>query len=137
LILPKFDKIKVVMWGKGHDKVALQRLTSEYCIEVSSTGIWLYECGFLGARPDRLVGDNAIVEVKCPLSSRYDLIDVLSGKSGHVVKLDSGNCVVNKNHPHYHQIQGQLHLTKRVLCCFVLWTTESMIVLNVPIEPSW
>lgn len=135
---PKLDKIKVVMWGKGHEKVALQRLTSEYGIKVSPTGIWLHECGFLGATRDGLVGDNAIVEVKCPYSFRNDdLIDVLSEKSDYVVKFDRGDCVVNKNHPYYHQIQGQLHLTKRVLCYFVLWSTKSMVVLNVLIEPSW
>lgn len=69
------------------------------------------ECGFVehptvamsGASPDGLIGDDGLVEIKCPNSATH--IDTLLGKS-----------VPAKYH---HQIQWQLACTGRAWCDFV------------------
>lgn len=42
-----------------------------------------------------------------------------------------------ENHPYWHQVQGQLHITDRSLCYFVVWTTKEAIVIPIPKDPAW
>ncbi|CAG9763629.1 unnamed protein product [Ceutorhynchus assimilis] len=56
------DGIKSIQWGRHHEKDGLNYLKENHQLEVKPTGIWLTCSGLLGASPDGLVGDDAIVE---------------------------------------------------------------------------
>jgi len=65
--------------------------------EVRATGLWIHKKSFIGASPDGLVGENGLVEVKCPRNRPHLAIP-----------------------PAYMaQIQGQLNITNREWCDFV------------------
>lgn len=63
--------------------------------------------------------------------------DVISKKVGEVGKMiviykHSISSVVKPKHKYHYQVQGQLHITKRDFCLFVLWTTVGIKIHNKP-----
>lgn len=96
--------------------------------------MWLHECGFLGASPDGFVDEDAIIEVKCPFSHRKSTVDMI--RSDKKYCLDE-NLKLKETHPYFHQIQGLLHLTKKSLCYFVVWTPTLFIKMEVHKDLEW
>lgn len=122
-----------VNYGKAHEGHAVQQLQETLGITVEPCGFFIDDSmPFLGASPDGLVGDDGIVEVKCP-SSADDLTpeQVISNKVGLVGKMfkknkNNDSYDINTGHPYYYQIQGQLHVTKRKYCLLVVWTPKGI-----------
>ncbi|XP_060871434.1 uncharacterized protein LOC132945685 [Metopolophium dirhodum] len=99
------------------------------------TGMTVKLCGlftdneypYLAASPDGLIGDNAIVEIKCPYTAR----DTNNAKEAIESKLLQ-YCIINKDgtiklkkeHPYFYQIIGQLRITGRNICFFVVHTNN-------------
>lgn len=72
-------------------------------LTVSSVGFCLSDCGRYGASPDGLVGEDGLIEIKCPSAAT------------HV-----GYILDNRLPPDYvQQTQGQLLVTKRKWCDFL------------------
>ena len=44
---------------------------------------------------------------------------------------------LDKKHNYWHQVQGQLHITDRNFCFFVVWTTKDILVLYIKKDPEW
>ncbi len=58
---------KHVRWGLQFESEALLAYQQEYGHFVEETGFWVHDLyPWLGASPDGLVGDDGLVEVKCP-----------------------------------------------------------------------
>ena len=81
------------------DAAAEYEFTQDVVVE--ETSLWLWEG--LGASPDRLVGDDGLLEIKCPLAHT------------HVGYLDKGTL------PSIYkaQVQGQMWITERQWCDFM------------------
>ncbi|XP_050526266.1 uncharacterized protein LOC126896993 [Daktulosphaira vitifoliae] len=104
------------------------------------TGKTIKPCGvfidekfnFLIARPDGLVGDDAIIEIKCPYKIRNCSPEeaAISSKLRYLIYMNS-KITLNKSCDEYYQVQGQLHITKRKLCYFVVWTNKGLSVAKV------
>lgn len=105
-------------------------------MKVIPTGFWLHSSGFIGGSPDGLIGDDAIIEVKCPFKYKdSSLLEDIKTDHNYIVIADSiGNITVNKNHEYFQQIQGQLFLTKRKICYLVIWTPKEVVIVNIPAE---
>lgn len=94
--------------------------------------MWLSNNGFLGASPDGLVGMNHIVEVKCPWKFRNKVLSTeIENDHSYIVYKENDQILVNKQHPYWDQIQGQLYLTNRKFCCLVIWTPMQSIITEV------
>lgn len=67
-LMEEYDlsSIRAVQWGREHEAEAIEIFKETTALDVVGTGLWLLESGYLGASPDGLVGDDAIIEVKCP-----------------------------------------------------------------------
>ncbi|KAG5872947.1 hypothetical protein JTB14_001175 [Gonioctena quinquepunctata] len=128
-----------IQWGKEHENVALNTFSDAFDnMDIIPTGLWLDESGFLGASPDGLCGDSAIVGVKCPYKFRaVSLSEALRNDKSYIIYREGDATLMNYNHDYYHQIQGQLHLTKRNVCYLVVWTPNECEVVSVPIEIGW
>ncbi|KAK9727488.1 YqaJ-like viral recombinase domain [Popillia japonica] len=132
------EGIKAIHWGKENEPLALAHLEREFSVKVSPTGLWLDNCGFIGASPDGLVGSDSIVEAKCPYKFRdISLLEYLKTERSYIIYEEQGQHMINKNHDYYHQIQGQLHITKRTQCYLVLWTPIDKIICIVPKDEEW
>ncbi|XP_057672173.1 uncharacterized protein LOC130903845, partial [Diorhabda carinulata] len=66
------DGIKAIQWDRTHEIDALDNLKQMYNLNVQPTGVRLTNSGLLGASPDGIIDEEAIVEVKCPYSFRND-----------------------------------------------------------------
>ena len=91
----------------------------------------------MGASPDGFVTDpseqhqQGLVEIKCPArAEKTSLLDLCTNKkykSSFCLRYNNDNYELKKRHNYYYQIQGQLHITSRSWCDFVLWTPTATI----------
>lgn len=92
-----------MQWGTDNEPVA--KLNYELATEnpVEETGFWKHDTLMAGASPDGFVGDDGLVEIKCPNSAT------------HIQTLKS------KTIPRQYiaQVQGQMWITERKWCDFV------------------
>lgn len=130
---------KAVEWGREHEKVAVD----SYLLKVrefhppltyQETGLVIREAlPHLGASPDGLVycphciPYHGLIEVKCP----YSFKDVHPKEAGlsdsFFCFLDENkNLRLKKNHAYYYQVQGQMAITKRKWCHFIVWTNKGL-----------
>jgi len=114
---------EAMQWGNDHEDEACKLYTAMYAgsAEVTETGFWTK--GDMGASPDRLVGTDGLLEVKCPYSLRRDTSPHFKG----IHEL-----------PHYwQQIQMQLYITGRQWCDFLQWTPHDHYYHRVERDPKW
>lgn len=97
-------------WGTMHESGAIIEYEMETGNKVTPTGFYEYENWF-GASPDGLVGEDGLIEVKCPFGLRLEDAPVPFKTA--------------KDQMHYWaQIQVQLHVTQRKWCDFFQWTPK-------------
>jgi putative phage-type endonuclease len=92
--------------GTELEPYARERYEEETMSEVYNGGF--YELGFMGASPDGLVGDDGLIEIKCPKWNT------------HFKQLVKGGY----NSSYRWQIQGQLYVTGRKWCDFISYNDE-------------
>lgn len=117
-------------WGREHEKVALQQLIECEKCKVTPCGLFIHkDHSFVGASPDGLFGDDGVVKIKCPYSTRHmDPADAIhSGELEYMNK----NGELKHSHKYYYQIQGQLEVTDRQYCRFVVWTPVNFITRTI------
>lgn len=119
---PEFVGNIATNYGQQHEPLAVLDFMSEYSVTVQDAGFYVHpEYDWLGASPDGFVGDDALIEVKCPFSLR----------NGGVFK-----SIVDQ--PHYHaQIQVQLAVTGLSTCFFYQWAPHGTKTEVVDFSPKW
>ncbi len=90
---------------------------------------------FLGASPDGLVEDDGLLEVKCPYAARDEKVDPEFIRYLH--RNSDGDIALKKNSDYYYQIQGQLAITKRDLCYFVVYTFNDMFIEKIVFDKEF
>ncbi|KAL0884189.1 hypothetical protein ABMA27_016194 [Loxostege sticticalis] len=115
--------------GKVNEKVALKQYCEKYGLKVKECGLFINkEKPYLGASPDGLLGHETVVEVKCPYSTRFCLINPVTVP---YLYQTNGILQIKRNHPYYYQIQGQLYCTNRKYCNLIIYTYKDMQVLYI------
>lgn len=112
-------------WGREHEAKAAELYQALYATEE------LQECGlvehpkydWLAASPDRLFGDDGLVEIKCPYSLRNDVCPEFKP--------------VAEVPQYWHQIQLQLHCTGRKVCHFFQWTPHDYDLQTIERDDTW
>ena len=101
--------------------------------------------GWLAASPDRLVSDplsedsQGLCEIKCPYSTR----NLTPENACRIVpnfccRLDAdGSAILRKGHSYYYQIQGQMAITGRNWCDFVVYTPYGISVERITFNESF
>lgn len=111
-------------------KVAFETL---FAVKVLPAGLFVDEKhNFLAASPDGLVGENEIVEIKCPHNSK-DMTPhqgVVAKKIKFLNICNNGDLQLNKNHNYYYQVQGQLKIANKSSCYFIVWTPKGNEITN-------
>ena len=103
--IPEFIGNVATQWGIDHEAEALSELERELGDLITPCGFIVHDNGWLGASPDGLLGDDCVIEVKCPYNQKYfELAD----------------------RPDYMaQIQTQMYCTGRPKGIFAVWTPDS------------
>lgn len=98
------------MWETGHEVIE-----ASFCIHPGET--------WLGASPDGFVGDDALLEVKCPFGLRDKEVPEFKTAA---------------DQPHYYaQMQVQMYVTGRSLCYFWQWTPHGTKLETVEYDAAW
>ncbi|KAJ8881757.1 hypothetical protein PR048_018243, partial [Dryococelus australis] len=112
---------KGTQYGSAIEPVAKRKMAVKHGIVAMERGLFVdSEYPFLGATPDGLVDEDAIMEVKCPLSS-----DKYASPKEAVDKGQMSYCTIVNGKPLLRR-QGQLHITGRKYCYFVVYTSRWM-----------
>jgi len=93
---------KAMEWGTEHEDMARANYELETFNDVNEVG-FVQVNEWVGVSPDGLVGEDGLIEIKCPNSNTH-IDTVLGGK------------MPTKHKP---QVQGQLWATRRKWCDFV------------------
>ncbi|CAD6241446.1 GSCOCG00009254001-RA-CDS, partial [Cotesia congregata] len=121
----------VLLSMENHRVKALQLLESKISHKIERCGIFVsddVESFYLCARPDGLVNDDSIVivvnlsddeqiDVETALKNNRNMNNLFDKKAANNI---------NKNHPIYYIIQGQLHVTNRQFCYFAVFTPNHL-----------
>ena len=140
-------------WGIQNEAVALKK----YCQlqqDSGHNGLYCTKSGFviseeypfLGASPDAVVHDPTnleepfgVVEVKCPFSFRqFTPIDAAKSASFFCELSSSGsNLKLKHSHQYYCQVQGQMAITGRKWCDFVVYTEQGISVERISFDSEF
>ena len=125
------------MGGVCNESEALEAFRLKYGLDVVETGVWLHHSGVLNASPDGLVGEDSVLEAKCPYTNRDLTIEEAIKTSNFYLGKKDGEIVLKRDHVYWHQVQGHLFLTKRKKCYFIVWMLKDFVVLEIQRDDSW
>lgn len=87
--------------------------------------------------PDGLVeGEVVIVEVKHPYSLRNQKIDDCLSKPNFYLERRDRRLRLKKDRNYMYQIQGNLAISGRKKCYFIVWTTEETLIEEIEFDPE-
>ena len=110
---------------------------------VQKHGKCVHDCGFcvnpefpfLGATPDGKVcdsGECGILEIKCPYPARDMTFEEATQRFPEFCLINAGDSFkLDRTHPYYYQIQGQLMITGTAFCDFVVYTRKDLHVERI------
>ena len=152
LVMRILDKISfsspATDWGKANEQAAIQ-LYVETQNETGHADLYACQSGFvisedhpfLGASPDSAVYDPSdsdpfgLAEVKCPYSSRkMTPAEACSQPNFFCTSNALGSTSqvqLKRAHPYYSQVQGQMGVTKRNWCDFIVYTEKGISVERI------
>lgn len=132
--------VKAIQWGIDNEDTAANCYRKQFpVLNVEMCGFILHESGVIGASPDRLIGENGILEIKCPFSHRHhSIVEAISlDNKFYVYKNGAGIYMLRKDHDYYHQCQGLLHITNRKFLHFFVYSPKGSLMVNVRKDVSW
>ena len=141
LLYPRQISSAAIEWGKKNESTTLNEYTKRYKL-LGNTNVIVCRAGFvvceehpfLGASPDAYVHDPqssdqyGLAEIKCPYKYRnISPVDASDFCSKVVTSQDGRSSLeLKQTHTYYCQVQGQMAITKRKWCDFVIYTTKGI-----------
>ena len=105
-------------------------------MDVDPCGLFVArEYPFLAATPDGLVGEDSVVEVKCPYGGRGDQVEAT--KKFPFLTAKGTTLGLNSSHKYYDQVQGQMFVTGRTSCYFVVYTFVDMKYFKIEYDEEY
>ena len=131
--------VMALLWGQQHESDALEsyRTTLANGYTLNEAGIFICDCGYLGASPDGVVKDcnnkpTRLVEVKCPYKARNKSVEELYTDPSFCICVDENRKPQLKtNHDYFFQVQGQMAVTGIHTCDFVVWTPIDNLIITL------
>lgn len=115
--LERFQGNEATQWGTDNEANGLMAYMERTGNVVNATGLHTHSSyNWLAGSPDGFIGDDGMVEIKCPYYAKRD-----------------GSSRVHKSVPgHYWiQINALLEITNRKWCDYVCWCPEGMAIYRV------
>lgn len=119
---PEFAGNVATVYGQYHEAGALVDFQMETGLDVEKCGFYPYE-DWLGASPDGLIGEGALLEIKCPFGLRNE---------------DDPQFKTLDEQPHYYaQTQIQMYCTGRSMVYFYQWTPYGTFIERKHLDKIW
>ena len=128
------SRLKGVQFGTRNERTAIDKFILDHGItdRFEPTGLHISpRWPYLGASPDGLLGGDGVIEVKCIHPHTLKGLSLEAAAAIKTKKERPANfCLVERNgvvqldraHDYYCQIQGQLAMTGRKYCMFLVYT---------------
>lgn len=130
ILNPTTFKSKQTQHGKDCEPKAI-KLYEVLGVNVKKCGLILMKSNpFLGATPDGLIGDETVLEVKCPWNQRNSGISATS--IPYLYEDVNKRLYLNPTHSYNYQIQGQLMVTGRKYATLLVYTFEEWLLIDIP-----
>ncbi|EZA62163.1 hypothetical protein X777_06112 [Ooceraea biroi] len=134
ILFPPSIETVAMKYGRDMEEVARKQIAVKLKKDITACGLFIDEenpC--LGASPDGLIDEDGLLEIKCPLSAENLTADEASQKLPQFKTVfDRKNPdKMNPKHRYFYQVQGQLNITRRDYCIFVVWTPKSFKIMRV------
>lgn len=139
LLYQQFTGGPATKYGKENEHRAIADFENVMDMKVTPCGLFVDEAHpFLAATPDGLVGENAIIEIKCPYTARMCTpMEAVINKAIKFCRVENGELNLKENDNYMYQIQGQLNITKKEICYFIIWTPSDISVEIIKIDTSF
>lgn len=98
-----------VRWGEEHEDEARSAYERRMNVKVDACGFFPYK-DYFGGSPDGLVGDDGLIEIKCPYNGSIHVMYML---------LEGQEDLKRVKRDYYAQIQGNFIVTGRKWCDFI------------------
>lgn len=137
LVAPQRFNNKALVHGKTFERRAVEKFENLMHLKVKPCGLFVCDSRpYLGASPDGLIGKDSLIEVKCPYNGRNEKI--VAGKCFKFLTVDDDNKIVlRQNSDYYFQIQGQLYISQRHYCYFVVFTFKDFFVQKIEFDRKY
>lgn len=126
------SNIAAVAHGIENEHLALQQLATQEKVDIKPCGLFVdHDYPFIGATPDGLIGEDTLIEIKCPIVAfKNGLEESIKNNKIQIWRYNKKSKLIdlNKNCNWYHQIQGQLHVARREKCLFAVWSGDSKLL---------
>jgi len=120
-------------YGIKNEPIARISFEKEINLKIKPAGLFIDTTNhILAASPDGLIEDDGIIEIKYPYTIK-DLTPenaIQCGKLKFATDVD-GKLNLKTNDNYYYQIHGQLHITQRSYCYFILWSSKGMLIMFI------
>lgn len=115
--------------------MAKEVFEAKFNLKVLPAGLFIDEVlNFLACSPDGLIGNEDLVEIKCPYSAK-DLTTIHEGVNRKIIKFlminNDGMLQLKINDNYYYQVQGQLHVANKQNCYFIVWTSKGSVLFSI------
>jgi hypothetical protein len=126
-----------IVHGKTYEKIAISKFEDLHKVNVLPCGLFIHEeFPFLAATPDGLVGTSKIVEVKCPYAGRNSEMKA-NNEFPFLFMTEQNELHLKHNHNYMHQIQGQLAISKKKSCFFIVYTFKELFVEKIAYDETF
>jgi len=137
-------------WGRQHEAAGRRRY--ELSMKKMHPGITVKKAGllldptvpYLASSPDGFVTcthcapTQGLLEIKCPSVLRNKTPEEACEDKHFFCHLVNGCVTVKKTHNYYYQVQGQMGVSGRQWCDFVVWTLKGHSIERIHFdEPLW
>lgn len=124
-VYKEFNGNVATEWGSRNEKNAIFRLELDNNIDFIETGLHVHhDHNWIAASPDGLVGDTAVVEIKCPYGLRNSK--------------DPSKFKRPEQQMHYYaQMQLEMACTGRRECYFYQWSPYANKLYMVDFDEDW
>ncbi|XP_050063336.1 uncharacterized protein LOC126552669, partial [Aphis gossypii] len=116
-------------YGIANEVVAKEQLEERLKKKILPSGLIVdIKLPFLAASPDGIIEDDSLVEIKCPASAKEFSPEeaITIGKIKNCL-VNNGQLQLKRNDNYYYQVQGQLHISRRMYCYFCVWTPKGLL----------
>ncbi|XP_076257147.1 uncharacterized protein LOC143194338 isoform X1 [Rhynchophorus ferrugineus] len=129
LLYSTFKGTAATRYGQDNEDEAIELFELITGKVVAKSGLVIHkDYPFLAASPDGIIfEENALVEVKCPYKARNSILrDAFDKKEIEFATYTNGILNLKREDKYYYQVQGQLHVTGRDHCYFIVWTPQDI-----------
>jgi len=145
ILYPPGKPSEEMLYGIENEDIARAKFTEATGIKVELTGLHIdADNGWLACSPDGLISDElglGVLEIKCVASKEYrhaKIVDIIGKMKSFCLQKNNNNEIFLKpNHIYYYQVQGQMHITQRVYCEFVVYTTADIFHQRIPYDKKF